>query len=219
MPSINTLKAQHGPCHMLGMLGCAQTRHPSCSLSVLPPLSLILRRSSLILRRLSPTRPHPPSSPSSVACPALVARPRSLVLPPSPSHTHDMGAITSHMDMPRPCVCHSPIFAPLTDNHTSQLSMLMHCSSTTRTCHPHHTCHPLPAQTIDLCLPSLLSLNFTYSPVGEPNSEPISPPSPLQLQPDYYHHHARCFYCLGVSNAMPAPMPALTPLLSTDTTP
>ena len=85
--------------------------------------------------------------------------------------------------------------------------------------HPHHTCHPLPAQTTDLCLPSLLSLNFAYPPVGEPNSEPISPPSPSQLQPDYYHHHARCIYCLGASDAMPAPMPALTPLLSTDTTP
>ena len=194
------------------MLGCAQTRRPSCSLSVLPP-------SLLILCHLSPACPHPPSSPSSVAHPALVARPCSLVLPPSPSHTHDTGAITSHMDMPHPCVHHAPIFAPLTDNHASQRSMLMRCSSTTRTHHPHHTCHPLPAQTIVLCLPSLLSLNFAYPPIGEPNSEPVSPPSPSQLQPDYYHHHARCFYCLGASDAMPAPMPALTPLLSTDTTP
>ena len=90
------------------MLGRVQTRRPSCSSSVLPPSSLILRRSS-------PARPHPPSSPSSVARPALVARPRSLVLLPSPSHTHHTGAITSHTDMPRPCVRHAPTVASLTE--------------------------------------------------------------------------------------------------------
>ena len=170
---------------------------PSCSSSV-------LLSSLLILRHSSPAHPHPPSLPS---LPAIVAHPCLLILLLLPSHMHDTGAAMSHTDMPHPCVRRTPTVASLTDSHASQRSTLMRCTSTTQTRHPHHTCHPLPAQTTDLCLPSLLSLSFAYPPVGEPNSEPLSPPSPSQLQPDYYPHHVRCF------NASVCPLPCLHPCL------
>ena len=155
------------------------------------------RLCSAALRPATPPACRPSSCPhrsSSIARrpPALILplrHPQSLVLPSSPvfarsSSRHRLPTRMTRVPPRLTWTCHVPVSITPPSLRPSLTTMLLNvqrscaCSSTTRTHHPHHTCHPLPAQTIDLCLPSLLSLNFAYPPVGEPNSEPVSPPSP-----------------------------------------